>query len=466
MIGLLALVLASACTAIALLFTRTERDATTLVSVYVLLLMVVPARFVFPGGGSIVTPALVAGYVLLLWWGLARLHRPVSWIDVGPQPVRYALLTLLAFAMLSATAAHLRPLDEFEVSAIVRTLLRLVACTGPALLVADGVRSVERLRRLVDRIVWFAAIAALYGISQFVLRYDPGELFGSLPVLEAVKSGTDGFARSIFARPAGPTLHPIAFGVLMGSTLPLALHRLYHRPTASQLSRWVPLLLIGSAIPLSLSRSAFLSSVVGFGALWLWWPARRKLETLVLATFGLASTVFVPGLAGTLRSLFTGTSDNPSIQARIDRVPRVFELIGESPLVGRGFGTYTADGYFLLDNELYVSLVEVGWIGVIGYVLITLLICNAAIHASRLTPSEDLADLGRALTGTVLAICASIFTFDAFYYRTTTGLLVLVFGCIGAYWRLVLRDQRPDVPAHVDRTPARPRTRAMSSDGA
>ena len=435
MIGLLTMAVGTA-----VLMQHTPGDGITFASVYAFALFVIPSRYVVGPLGSVATPAVVIGLGALLLWALRRMHRPVTWVDRDPNPARAAVFVVTAFALLSAGTAQLRVLDEFEAGGSGRTLVLLLAGVGIALLVADATPSLTRLERLVDRLVLFGAIGATYGLVQFVTSFDPGTVFLVEPLLVQAKGDAE-FGRSVFNRPSGPSLHPIAFAVVMSGLLPLALHRLFHRPSQSRLSRTVPLALIGASVPLSLSRSAFLATLVGVGFLWLGWEPQRKLSALAYGGAALASTVFVPGLAGTLRNLFVGVSDDPSIQGRVDDIPFVFDLVADSPLVGRGFGTYTADGYQLLDNEFYASLVEVGYLGVALYAATLATIVYAALAPRRRGAPEQVTHLGQALAGTSLAITSSVFTFDTFFYRTATGLLLLSFGMIAVVWRV---GQRPD----------------------
>lgn len=449
LVGMLALA-----AAVALLLQRTPGDAVTIASIYAFALFVIPSRYVIGPLGGIATPAVLVGLGALLLWVLRRLHSPVSWIDTAPNPVRTAVLVMTSFALLSAGIARLRTLDELEAGGSGRTLVLLLAGVGVCLLLTDGTRSHARLERFVDRLIIFGSIAAVYGLVQFATSFDIGTVFAVEPLLEQAKSDAE-FGRSIFTRPAGPALHPIAFAVVMSALLPLALHRLFYRPDRPLVSRVLPLLLIGAAVPTSLSRSAFLATLVGVGVLFLSWSTDRKLTALLYGGAALASTVFVPGLAGTLRNLFLGVTDDPSIQGRVDDVPYVVDLVERSPLVGRGFGTYTADGYRLLDNEFYASLIEVGVVGVVVYVGVLGVILYAAAAPRRRGAPEQVTHLGQALMGTSLAIVSSVFTFDTFFYRTTTGLLLLSFGMIGAVWRLGKVTQRhPSTPVN-DRTDAR-----------
>ena len=147
----------------------------------------------------------------------------------------------------------------------------------------------------------------------------------------------------------------------------------------------------------------------------------------------------VDGLVGTLRSLFTTAESDPSVQARIDRIPRVFELIAEYPWLGRGFGTYTPEDYFLLDNEIQKTAIESGLIGV---AVLIIFIGFVSTMAWRTRVGEERTVLpGTALAATILGLFVSSYTFDAFFYRILTGVLFLCIGLTGAMYRITAAER-------------------------
>ena len=111
----------------------------------------------------------------------------------------------------------------------------------------------------------------------------------------------------------------------------------------------------------SLSRSAVLAIAVAVIVLSLGVSWRQRAAIMAAGVvFIMFVGVTVKGLIGTLRNLFTTADNDSSVQARIDRVPKVLHLISEHPWFGRGFGTYNLDDYFLLDNQLQMSAIETG----------------------------------------------------------------------------------------------------------
>ena len=77
----------------------------------------------------------------------------------------------------------------------------------------------------------------------------------------------------------------------------------------------------------------------------------------------------MPGLLGTLRSLFLHASSDPSVKGRTNDYTVVFQYVGERPWFGRGPGTFLPGRYILLDNQFLGALVATGVVGVIARVL-------------------------------------------------------------------------------------------------
>ena len=158
----------------------------------------------------------------------------------------------------------------------------------------------------------------------------------------------------------------------------------------------------------------------------------------------LTAGVLVNGLVGTLRSLFTSADTDPSVQARLDRTPRVLALIAEHPYFGRGLGTFSIEHDFLLDNEIQKTAIESGLVG--AAILIGLVIVVAVIGI-RLRADDDLDRLtSRVLVTTIIGLFISSYTFDSFHYRILTGILFLFIGLIGALHRIT-GDEQGNIPA-------------------
>lgn len=422
------------------------RDVIALLTAYLAFLLLVPAKWIVGPIGAAGTPAAIVGLAAAWWWLLGRLN-PAGKLDVAAQPVRVAILTHGFVMALSYGLMWLRPLTELEINGAHRQLIGLVAISGTALLAADGILSRRHLDVLLRRLVMLGSAVAAIGAVQFFTGLDPVQLI-RIPGLRLNHELLSIGGRSIFNRPFSTMAHPIEFGVVMAVLLPIALHFAFEARSAREKRLWWPCaILIAMAIPLSVSRSGVLGALIALPILGLAWSWRRRLNVAVAAlAFTAATWVTVPGLVGTLRNLFMRAGDDPSIQARTERVPKVLELLSDHPWFGRGVGTFSIEDYFLVDNQYFVSAIEVGVVGLVAIVgmLMTGVVVARAVYR-RSSNSVD-RHLAVALSSSLAVVLVSIFTFDAFFYQTFTGLMFLALGCLGALWRFsVVGAQEPAV---------------------
>ena len=145
----------------------------------------------------------------------------------------------------------------------------------------------------------------------------------------------------------------------------------------------------------------------------------------------------VPGLLGTLRSLFANYKNDPSVQGRTSDYTVVFHYLGQRPWFGRGPGTFIPSRYIVLDNQILGQLVSLGVIGLAALILLFVTALAAArwMAKSPKLPEED-RHLAAALAATVAAGFVTSFTFDSLAFPIFAGTLFLAFGAIGALWRL------------------------------
>lgn len=444
-VGILTLV---AC--LGLFIRRGRHDPTTILTIFLVATFGVSAHWIIRPLGAVGQPSLLVGLACMWWWGATKV-LPDSGLDRRQQPIRTALLAYGWFFACGYAIAHTRPLTSLEGSGSVRALILLASLIGIALLAADGIGDRSRLDALLHRMVSGATFMGIIGLVQFFSGFDPSSSIRP-PLLGLNRDVVSIGIRSNFNRPFGTALHPIEFGVVLGALLPLALHYALHRPSGSNRRlAWLRVAIIAGAVPTSLSRSGIISLAVGLTTLLVVWGWRRRAEgILVGGAFAVMMWVVIPGLLGSIRSLFTSIEYDPSYQARIDRVPRVVELWSQRPFLGRGYGTYSPQDYFLLDNEFYRTLIESGVLGVLVLTAMLLVALAVARGVSRRSRDPATRHLSQAMAAGVLAIAASIPTFDAFFYRILTGVLFLVIGCIGALWRL----ERDAVTETVVRQPA------------
>ncbi len=416
--------------------------------IFVVLQLLLPTKLVVEPIGQVGSPATLWGFACLIWYSFALLYR-TSGLRRGRQPVRWAILILLTVWLLSYLAMLARMAPAAESATADAALLHFLAWTGIALLAADGLGSVEQLFKLCRFIVGATVVVSAVAILQFLGLNLVPEITG-LPGFAVSGVITSVTSRGSFARVAGTTTHPIEFATTIAMVLPLALQLL---PWVRQRRRWeLIIVVIAIGVPISISRSGFVGVAVGLAVLFVSWPARRRVRVLVaIAALAVAIFVVVPGLLGTLGGYFTvGRSDN-SITGRTDDYAVVAPLIDESPIIGRGAGTFTPPTYRILDNQYLLALVETGVVGVVALLAFFLVPALAARDAWIRSRDPRLRDLARALFAAALVAMISAVTFDAFSFWTFSGTAFLLLGLCGAAWRLQ-RDE--PAPVEVPRSAA------------
>ncbi|MQW74787.1 hypothetical protein GHK92_02780 [Nocardioides sp. dk4132] len=446
---------------------------------YVVLLLCVPSQLVLGPLGAAGSPASLLGIGALVWWCASTVagQNPTR----GPSGLRIAVLVLV-LCVLAAYAngnaggwyAPLTVRQETDelwtlapqtithvagmmISAGDRGLLAFAAWMGITLVVADGIGSWRDLERLGAWLTWLGAVVAAVGLWQFVTGYN---LAGSISVPGLVANSEIGGTqtRSIFNRVSATAVHPIEFGVVLACLFPLALHRTIHqwgRPRAFWSSA-VPTVLILVGANLSISRSAVVVLMVGLLVLFLGWPARWRLRALLLAPVAVvALRVMIPGLVGTLISLFTNLLEDPSVTGRTTDYDVVLDLYSDHWLIGRGLFTFIPRYYRILDNQYLMLLVEIGILGLLA-VLLFLVVAFLDGIGARVARDHRSRHLGLALAASVAGGAVGMFTFDAWGFPMAAGVSFVVAGMAGAARRLARADSAASSGPVEEALPAPP----------
>ena len=431
-----------------------QADAVTAMTVLVVLVFIVPSQLIVKPLGASGTPAYLLGMLLLGWWSLVLL-APHLGLRPRQQPVRLAVLLFGAAILASYSAAMLRPATAEEVISADRGLLAAAAWLGIALLAADGIRSRDRLDTLLRRLVHGAFFLAVLGLLQFTFGLD---IAGYLHYPGLSVNGELGFIqeRSGFRRVAGTATHPIEFGVTLALLLPLALHYAFHAADRGKVLRWLEVLVIAVALFTSLSRAAFVAVAVAGLVMFPSWPRdRRRRALLVLPVFLVGVRLAIPGLVGTVLSLFTNVASDPSTTARMDRYGIAGHFLAERPIFGRGLFTFLPNQYLIFDNQYVLAAVELGLVGMCVLVAIFLVAAGAARGARHRLRDEPGRELGQTLAAAALAAGTTLATYDAFSFPMATVVTFLLVGACGALWRLSV-PPLPEAAPNASRIPARP----------
>jgi O-antigen ligase len=412
-----------------------RRDTLGLITVFLCLLVAVPSRLVFKPLGAGGTPAaLVALFGLVAWVGAWMVpSRGVG--HARHQPLRWGLTMFVIAILASYLAGVTRFLPAGELRSADRGMIALAAWCGIVLMLADGIDDRARLELVLRRFVVAATVLAAVGILQFLTGFDLSKVL-KIPGLTENEPLALINERASYRRVAGTAAHPIEYGVVLAMSLPIALHVAF---TAIQgrLWRWVSVVLIATAIPMSVSRSAILGLLAGALVLLPTWPPKRLFGAALLApVFAVAMKGVAPGLLGTLKSLFTGIQSDPSFQGRTEDYAVVGKFIAQAPVFGRGFGTFNPADYVLLDNQYLGMLIETGGVGLAALLLLFLIGIFTARGARWRSNDPDFRDLSQSLAATVMIAMVSFVTFDAFAFPMATGTTFFMLGCAGAAWRV------------------------------
>jgi polysaccharide biosynthesis protein PslJ len=411
-------------------------------AVYLLALFAIPAQLVLQPLGAAGAPAALLATAGFVWWATARFTSTLAPATCF-SPVRLAVLSFAVVGLLSYGIGMLRPMAGVELRSADRAVLTLIGWTGVAMLACDGLRSSRDLDRVLRAVTTGAAFLAALGILQFTLNIELAPLARHLPVLAENNDLSLLQQRSIFSRVSGTTSHPIEFGVVLATVFPLAAHYGFSGSKPSAIDR-LKLLLIVIAIPMSVSRSAVLGLLVASVVLLAGWPSRVRRKALLVAPLMIvAMRLAFPGLLGTIKSLFLYLSVDPSIAGRTEDYAVVSDFVRDSPIIGRGIGTFIPSLYVLLDNQYLGSLIETGLIGVTALLTVFTVAFACARGGRRRSNRHDVRDLGQALAASVAVAALTFATFDGLGFPMAAGLTFLIVGCCGCYWRLQGGFRRP-----------------------
>lgn len=429
-----------------------QSPAVFFIAVYAFLLLCIPSQLIIQPIGSPGTPANLWGIFCLLWWAVATVggqNRIHGWTATRTTFGLLALAVLTSYAVGMATGwyapanihqqtdeqwtlVQVQPdaMNEKIISAADRGLLSFMGWAGVVLLTCEGLRGWRDLKLIVTWLSRFGGFVAALGIIQYFTGFDIAALF-TIPGLSANSEFGEVTTRSVINRVSSTAVHPIEFGVVMAALFFLSLHRsLFTRP--SKLS-WVPTILIGVALPMSVSRSAIIAIAIATIVIFAGWPSRWRFAGLLVLPFAVVGMkLLAPGLLGTIRSLFTNVSVDPSVTGRTQDYDAVLTVYANHPAFGQGLYTFLPRYYRILDNQMLMSLIE---LGAVGFTILIVFISTGymlARGARRRSSDPRERDLSLAISGAIVGLVVSYFTFDAWGFPMVAGLTFLLIGMAGS----------------------------------
>jgi O-antigen ligase len=420
-------------------------DGATLISLFVVLQFVIPARLVISKLPLSISPASVVALAVGLCWLFAHFTNTLG-MAKGRNAVRTMLFLYICAVLATyglATYGYLPP-DELNLAD--HSLVLALASVGMALGVCDGVRGHERLNLVLKTIAATGAVVAVIGILQFLVDLDLTQYL-KLPGLRYTAEYGYTTERATMRRVGATTGHPIEFGVVCAMLLPLAIHMATKAVRRRQpwVRWWLCTGLIAMGLMFSISRSAILSAAVAGGVLFLGWPARRRVQALLaVLPFLLLIKVMVPGLLGAFYNLFTTMGQDDSIRYRTHDYATASAQIAKHIWLGRGLGTWYAPKHQVFDNQYLLSLVEVGVLGLVAFMGIFVAGIYAALRARSMSSDPEERDLGLTLVAMLVVPVIGCATFDLAAFATATALAFLIAGASGSLLRTVRSRRAPE----------------------
>jgi len=444
-------------------------------ALYAVLLLCIPTRLIVGPIGAPGTPANLFAMGGLLWWLCTVVGGLNPRRGINPTRLSFGIFSVLVLVSYAAgniqgwyqpadihqrsdrlwQSANIAQATATVGSAADRGLLAWLGWAGVVLLTAEGIRSWREIEKVISWLVGAGTFVATLGVIQYFTRWNLAGLL-QIPGLTALTDFGNALSRSELNRIVATSAHPIELGVVMAAILPLALHRSLHAPRRTA---WIPTLLIGLAALMSVSRSAIVVMAVGLVVVVIGWPMRWRLIALALVPVaGVIGPIALPGLLGTLRSLFTGIEHDPSITGRTDDYDLVFRMLGERPLFGQGIFTWVPMVYRTIDNQALVLLLELGVIGTAAFAWLVLSGVIQAFAPVRMGGEDRQRHLGFAVAASLIGIVTSYVTFDAMGFRQVAGLTFLFLGLAGAVWHLARESREERLAAGLPPLPrGRPR---------
>ncbi|MFD3680736.1 O-antigen ligase family protein [Streptomyces sp. NPDC058613] len=417
-------------------------DATALLTGYLALAFFIPSNLTLPGMGGVGTPANVFA-LLCLFWYLA------TWITgrIRPAPgtrLPRVVMCLLAVAVLASYLANAsRGSSHKEVLAADRGLIGLLVWVSLVVLVSAGIQSRERLDVLLRRAVVMGAVVAAIGYYDFFTATNIADRI-SIPGLQSSVAQITTLDRGSFTRPRSTTAQPLEFGGMLALLLPFAVQQAFD-PVRRHLSgrrRWAPVVLMGGALPLTVSRTSIIGVLIVVLVMVVRWKPERRWAAIGLLLGSVACfKVIVPGLIGTITTLFGSflSNSDSSTQARTVKYGAIVPYLGERPLFGQGFGTFLPELYFFTDNQYMLTLAEMGFLGLVALLALFLTGIHQGGAIRRLARGESDRELGQAFFASALVSLVSAATFDALSFPMFAGMFFLTIAAGGSYLGFIRR---------------------------
>ncbi|MFE2146301.1 O-antigen ligase family protein [Streptomyces sp. NPDC059456] len=418
-------------------------DAAALLSGYLGLAFFIPSNLTLPGMGGVGTPANVFALLGLFWYLATWLTGRIR-AAPGTRLPRVVTWLLAVSVLASYLADATRSSTHKEVLGADRGLIGLLVWVSIVVLVSAGIQDRARLDVLLRRAVVMASVVAAIGYYDFFTATNIAEHI-SIPGLHSSVAQITTLDRGAFTRPRSTTAQPLEFGGMLALLLPFAVQQAFD-PVRSHLSRWRrwgPVVLMGGALPLTVSRTSIIGALIVVLVMVPRWKPQRRWTAIGLLLGSVACfKVLVPGLIGTITTLFGSflSNSDSSTQARTVKYSAIVPYLEERPLFGRGLGTFTPDLYFFTDNQYMLTLAEMGLFGLLALLALFFTGIHQGGAIRRLAAGESDRELGQAFFASALVALVSSATFDALSFPMFAGMFFLTIAAGGSYLGFIRRS--------------------------
>jgi hypothetical protein len=373
--------------------------------------------------------------VLVATWTMALLStdervRP----RVRLTRVHVAGLVFFSIACIGAVVNAPALVNMHELTLVLKKLALLASFLMFFLIVASSIRPQE-VPRFVKLMLGLAMVAGLGGILEYRLRFNPFYSWTS-HVLPVAFPG-DLYSRDSIGRLTvyGPTGHPLELATLLAALAPFALLGLAEAKDRRQ--RWLytlalSLLLAGALA--TVRKTSVLAPIPGLLVLLAYRPRILTRRMLPLAL--LLGVVVHFAAPGTLGSVWTQLSPSQFGNVRSTQ-DRTADYGGVAPdvtshlLFGRGYQSYDAHKYRILDNEYLFLIIGVGVVGLLAYLAIIGGAMSSA-HSTIRGPNRVRARYALGATAAIAVVGIANLFFDVLSFPHVPYLMFFMAGLLVA----------------------------------
>src|SRR4051812_29723047 len=225
----------------------------TVLTVYVVLLMLMPSRLVVGGLGAVGTVANICALLAFLWVAASWFTRRIQPLH-GSRVPRIVMAPLGIAVLCAYVACARRDASGLEVNAADRGVILLAAWWG-IVLIASSVDDLRRLKHLLRVLVRCATVVSGIAIAEFFTNSD---LLAWLVIPGMDSAGTGAvMTRGAFTRPTSTASHPLELATTLAMILPFAIQQAFDPDTrGGVVRRWGPVAVIAVGSLATVSRSA------------------------------------------------------------------------------------------------------------------------------------------------------------------------------------------------------------------